>query len=426
MNYNETISFLNSLLDRERIEKVKYPESLDDFRKFLTEVGNPEKGLKTIHIAGTKGKGSTAYILSEILRNEGYKTGLFLSPHLLNIRERIQVDSKPISEKEFAEIITLLQPKISKTTGFRSLFETITAASFIYFKKKNVDIGIYEVGLGGRLDATNVIETPEVIVITSISIDHTHILGNTVAKIAKEKAGVIKKGGNVVSTIQSVNAEKVIKKTAKEKGVRLSILGKDVSFFPIETSIQGTKFLYKDKEYYTGLLGMHQAENAALSILALENTKFRIKKSVVKNTLENIVIPGRFQILEKKPYLVIDGAHNVESAGYLRDTVEKVFNKRVILIYASMKRKDVKGIIKVLKPVIKKIIITRVNTPRAKSEEEIQKIADDLYVPSIIKSSPEDALSYAYSISSKGDIILAAGSLYLAGEILKSKWVNGA
>ncbi len=426
MDYNETILFLNSLLDRERVEKVKYPETLDDFRKFLKRMGNPEKGLKTIHIAGTKGKGSTASIISEILRNAGYKTGLFLSPHLLNIRERIQLNGLPIPEEAFARIITKIKPEIKNNKGFRSLFETITSASFIYFKEKNADIAVYEVGLGGRLDATNVIETPDVAVITSISFDHTHILGNTLRKIAREKAGIIKKGGSVVSTVQDIEAEKVIQKIAREKEAKLSILGKDAPFEPLTTSLQGTKFLYKNQVYHTSLLGIHQAENTALSIFALEHTKFSINKTITKDTLKNITIPGRFQILRKTPYLVIDGAHNVESAKYLADAVEKIFGSKVLLIYASMKRKDVVGILKALRPVIKKIIITHINIPRAKPEEEIQDIAHQLKIPSIIKKNPIDALSYTFKISRKDDIILAAGSLYLAGEILKNanNWGN--
>jgi len=426
MDYNETILFLNSLLDRERVEKAKYPESLGDFRTFLKRVGNPEKGLRTIHIAGTKGKGSTAYIISEILRNEGYKIGLFLSPHLLNIRERIQLNGLPIPEEEFARIITKIKPEIRKNKGFRSLFETITTASFIYFKEKNVDVGVYEVGLGGRLDATNVIETPDAAVITSISFDHTHILGNTLRKIAREKAGIIKKGGNVVSTVQDSGVENVIQKIAREREAKLFILGKDAPFEPLTTSLRGTKFLYRKQEYHTALLGLHQAENAALSILTLEHTKFSIKKTTITNTLKNITIPGRFQILRKNPYLVIDGAHNVESAKYLAGAVEKIFGRKVLLIYASMKRKDVKGILKALKPVIKKMIITHIDTPRAKPEGKIRAIAHKLNIPSEIKEKPRNALSYAISISKKDDIILAAGSLYLAGKILKNtnNWEN--
>ena len=418
MDYNETISFLDSLLDRERQERMKYPESLDDFKAFLEMIGNPHYGLKTIHIAGTKGKGSTAWIISEILRNAGYKTGLFLSPHLLNIRERIQLNGIPIQEEEFAQIITGISPKIKQGMGFRSLFETITAASLVYFKEKNVDIAVYEVGLGGRLDATNVIERPDVAVITSISFDHTHILGNTLKEIAREKAGIIKRGGNVVSTIQEPEAEKEIKRIVEEREARLHILGKDVKFKPISTSIEGTKFLYRGQEYYTSLLGMHQAENAGLSLLALEHIKFSINPAAIKTTLRNIIIPGRFQILKRNPYLVIDGAHNVESAKFLRDTIEKVFHKQVILIYASMKKKDVKGILKTLKLIIKNIIITQIDTPRAMPVNEIRKITSKLNIPSVIKQKPKDALSYALEISKQDDIILAAGSLYLAGEMI--------
>ncbi len=418
MDYNETISFLDSLLDRERQEKVKYPESLNDFKEFLKMMGNPHSGLRTIHIAGTKGKGSTAYMISEILKNAGYKTGLFLSPHLLNIRERIQLNGVPIQEDEFARIITKIKPDIKAGKGFRSLFETITAASFIYFKEKDVNIAVYEVGLGGRLDATNVIDTPEVAVITSISFDHTHILGNTLKEIAREKAGIIKREGNVVSTMQETEAGEEIEKIAGEKGARLFILGRDVPFSPLSTSLNGTRFLYGNQEHYTSLLGVHQAENAALSILALEHTKFGIDKKTIKNTLKNINIPGRFQILRKNPYLVIDGAHNVESAKYLEDTVSRVFNKQVILIYTSMKKKDVMGILKTLKPIAKKIIITSVDTPRVMPAKEIQKIANELNIPSVIKQKPKDALSYALKISKWDDIVLSAGSLYLAGEII--------
>ena len=190
MNYKEALDFINSLYDREKIVKPVYPQSLSGYRRYLKALGSPHKNIKTILVTGTKGKGSTSYLLSKILIQNGYRTGLFISPHLINIRERIRIDNKWIDKKDFADIIGIISKNPLKKGGYRSVFETLTTLAFLYFKMKNIDIAVLEVGLGGRLDATNVAD-PIVSIITDISYDHVHVLGKRLTDIAKEKAGIL-------------------------------------------------------------------------------------------------------------------------------------------------------------------------------------------------------------------------------------------
>lgn len=410
MNYNLALAYLDSLIDREKTAKPKYPDSLDKFQDFLKVIDNPHKNLKGFLIAGTKGKGSTAYLIDEILRARGYSTGCYTSPHLTTYRERIKINGKKISENRFASLIG----ELSTLEGKRSVFETLTAAAFLLFKRKGVDYCIFEVGLGGRLDTTNVVD-PLVSIITPISIDHTDILGETVEKIAGEKAGILREDGINISAPQLPEVRKIL--ADKVNGNIKFIENYEV----ISVSDKGTVFRYNGDKIRLGLIGRHQAMNASVAISACRETGIPIEIKKIKKTLNKTNFPGRFQIVKKKPYIVLDGAHNVDSIRVLKEAILDVFDRPVLLVFSCLYNKDLRGMIREIKPIVKKIYPTSISSPRSikvveiisNSEKEGIEIAD-------VKKNPIEALKKAISDATKDDVILVTGSFYLLGDILQN------
>lgn len=411
MNFGEANKFLNSLIDREKKEKVKYPESLVDFKKTLMEFGNPHKFFPSFIIAGTKGKGSTSFFLARILSSNGYKTGLFLSPHLVDIRERISIDGKMISKNDFADLIGIIKERI-KNGSYRSVFETLTIMAFLYFKENKVDVAVLEVGLGGRLDATNVVE-PVVSVITEISFDHTHILGRTLKSITKEKMGITRNNVPIVVSSQKKIVREYIKEYAKSKTI---FVGTDTELIVKNVSLDGTEFSYCGDNYTIKMIGEHQGGNAATAIEALKQSNFNFSYSNTKEGIKNVIFPGRFQILKKNPLTILDGAHNISSMNMLVKTYKEVVKEKPVLLFTCLKRKPYKEMLCILSDISRYFVLTKIGGERSidknKLIEELKKKKKKYQYFENVK----DAYNYLNNLK---EPYFITGSLYLVGKILE-------
>ncbi len=381
MNYPETIAYLHSLIDYEKMRLERYtPEThnLSRVEQLLAATDNPHTRFPAVHIAGTKGKGSTAALCEACLRAAGYRTGFYISPHLHTFRERIQVDRQEITRDQVVALVEQIRPLIERIPDV-TYFEAITAVGFLYFARSEVDVAVVEVGLGGRLDATNVL-TPEVSVITSLSLEHTYLLGDTLDKIAYEKAGIIKPGIPAVTTRQQAKALQVLERVSRERGVPLTQVGRDWDYEPGPADLDGQAFTIRrntegdselDGEYWIPLLGRHQLENAAGAIAALDVLRqrgFRIPARAVREGLSNVFWPGRMEVLSREPLVVGDGAHNPYSVQVLRQALEEWFpDRRWVLVFGASADKDVTGMLNSLLPISDHVIVTRSDHPRSAS-----------------------------------------------------------
>ncbi len=381
MNYPETIAYLHSLIDYEKMRLERYtPEThnLSRVEQLLAATDNPHTRFPAVHIAGTKGKGSTAALCEACLRAAGYRTGFYISPHLHTFRERIQVDRQEITRDQVVALVEQIRPLIERIPDV-TYFEAITAVGFLYFARSEVDVAVVEVGLGGRLDATNVL-TPEVSVITSLSLEHTYLLGDTLDKIAYEKAGIIKPGIPAVTTRQQAKALQVLERVSRERGVPLTQVGRDWDYEPGPADLDGQAFTIRrntegdselDGEYWIPLLGRHQLENAAGAIAALDVLRqrgFRIPARAVREGLSNVYWPGRMEVLSREPLVVGDGAHNPYSVQVLRQALEEWFpDRRWVLVFGASADKDVTGMLNSLLPISDHVIVTRSDHPRSAS-----------------------------------------------------------
>ena len=387
MDYKKVLNELYSL------DIKKWTLGLDRIESLLKKLGNPEKNLKCIHVAGTNGKGSVCAMISSILIDAGYKVGMYTSPHLKKFNERIRINNKLISDNDIIKYYLM----VKKYVANQSFFEITTAMAFLYFFEKKVDFVVLEVGLGGILDATNVV-MPMVSIITNIGLEHTDFLGNTIKKIAYEKAGIIKKNIPTVTAAEGI-ALATIKKISNERNSKLYTVNK------------------KNTNYRIGLKGEFQKLNAAMAIKAIEifknNYVVKIKKSNVKKGLLNAKWPGRLQFLEKN--ILVDCAHNPYGFKVLAKELGNFNYKKLILIVGFSNDKDIKSISKIIKNKADKTIITKSSNERALEPEIIKKYFNKS--PTIIKNSKR-ALNYAKKIAKKEDLILIAGSIFLVGELM--------
>lgn len=419
MNYEAALEYLHGTL------KFGSIFGLDRITKLLDLMGNPQKKLKFIHIAGTNGKGSTTAFISNILLEAGYRTGMFTSPYIQRFTERIKVNNTEISNNELAEQVLKIKEKIEEmvSDGFEhpTEFEIITAAAMEYFYTQNCDFVVLEVGLGGIVDSTNVIDLPEVSVITTISMDHMDRLGDTLGEIAAQKAGIIKQNGLVVLYPQKQEAEEVIYKVAKEKNAKIH----KVDFSTISEksfSLEGQIFEYKDFENIKiGLLGDHQMRNAAVAIDTCEllcNKGVVITHRNILDGLENTTWPGRLEIINENPLVMIDGAHNLEGGQALNSAMDKYFiQKRKIFIVGFLRDKDFKGIMDMLSSKADTIITVTPNNDRAVPSAELAEFLK-IYSCTVIDGiSIQNGLRIAVGLADKESVICAFGSLYMIGEI---------
>lgn len=438
MTYQEATAYLESFVNYERLNSYDYRNSfkLDRMRALASLLGDPQKGIRSIHIAGTKGKGSTAAITHSILKKAGFKTALYTSPHLISFRERISINDELISEGDLLKILEKIRGAVEKMGEEEkpSFFEIYTAAAYIYFKDKKADFAVYETGLGGRLDATNIVE-PLVCAITPISYDHIQILGSTLSEIAVEKAGIIKEGIICVSAPQEPEALEVIEKVCRMKGSRLILVGKDITFEETDSSDRGETFNVRGLlERYSGLelrlLGSHQVVNAATAIGIAESLSLsgiRIGRASIIEGVKDAFWPGRLEVIGESPLLVIDGAQNKASANALANSVKKVFldkvrYRRLILVFGASKDKDIKGMLEELMPISDSVILTKSRVwERAMEPSAIKGLMGR--EDAALTSNTEDAIRMAVAMAGKDDIILATGSLFVVGEVRGFKHV---
>ncbi len=437
MNYTETIAYLHSLTDYEKTRIERYaPDTLDLLRveRLLAAVGNPHTLFPALHIAGTKGKGSTAALCESSLRAAGIRTGLYTSPHLHTFRERIQVNGQKIAREEVVALVEEVRPLIERTPGITT-FEAITSIGFLHFARSGVDVAIVEVGLGGRLDATNVL-TPDVSVITSLSLDHTYLLGNTLAEIAYEKAGIIKPGIPIVSAPQRAEAIKVLEAVSQEREAPLTEVGRDWDYDPGPADLDGQAFTARritdggsdlDGEYWMPLLGRHQLENGTSAIAALDILRqrgFRIPAEAVHEGLRDIHWPGRLEILSREPLVVVDCAHNPYSAQMLRKALEEWFpDQRWVLIFGASADKDIAGMLQALLPISEYIIVTRSNHPRAASPIELADIVASAGSGAEVNVNVRKSLQRGLAMMDPDNGLLMTGSIFLVADA-RGEWAH--
>lgn len=400
LNYNEILNYIHSL------GNFSLPAGLDRIKVVLEKLGNPQNDFKAIHIAGTNGKGSVSAMLSSVFKIAGYKTGTFISPFIIDFRERIQINGEFISEKDLVRYAERIKEQGVELTEF----EFITAVAFLYFAEQKIDILICETGLGGRLDATNTLDNLACAVITKIGLDHTAILGDSFEKIAQEKCGILRDCPTVTSPYQHNEALNVIKKQAKKLCVpetgKLEILTSDIT---------GNTFIYKGDRYETGLSGGYQIENALIVIDAVKCSGYDIPYNIIYEGLKDARFPARLEIISKSPLVVLDGAHNPDGAEVLEKELQK-FSGKITAIVGMMKDKNVDEVLKsTLKHCRNCIAVTVPDLPRSMKESELCDIADK-YCNCRVAENLQSAIDLAKEIS-EGEPVFVFGSLYLASAI---------
>ncbi len=428
MTYKESIDYIHSL------HRFGRKPELTRMKMLLDKLGNPQKNLKFIHIAGTNGKGSTTTMIGNILDSAGYKTGIYTSPFIRTFRERMCIGSKMISEEELAEITEIVKHYadiLSKEYDSPREFEVVTAIAMLYFCKQNCDIVALEVGLGGRFDATNAIDSPLASVICPIDFDHTSLLGNTYYDIAKEKCGIIKENSLVISAPnQQIDARNVIERTCSEKNSILTI-PQPQQIKIINQTIDYTEFLYHGIKFKTHLLGEHQLQNAITAIDTIlcvgANNKLNVRIRDIQNGIEKTRMAARIEIINKNPLIIIDGSHNVHGVkaldktlkfigSYLAKKMKKAeWEINITAIVGMMKDKDCSQAIDIILPYCKNIIVTAPDIPRALAPIDMKKLAKNYSDNIIVANTSGEAFIQAQK--TKSDIILIFGSLYLASEI---------
>ena len=430
-SYQAALDYVLSFADYERASRSAVVFDLSRIEALLRILGEPHLAAKSVHIAGTKGKGSTSAMIASVLTASGYTTGLYTSPHLHTIRERIQVDGKPIEENEFANLVEKLKPEVEAMNRLGSLgelttFEILTTLAFAYFKEKKVDFRVMETGLGGRLDATNVV-MPEVCAITSISFDHTEILGNTIAKIAAEKAGIIKPGSVVVCAPQSREASTVIEETCYEKGVSLIRVGQEIRWQRKEGSHSGQSFrlegMRDNYDLTIPLLGEHQLDNAAVAVASLEvlaGLGANISPASIAAGLSRVSWPGRLQILQYSPLFVVDSAHNTDSVMKLRKALKQYFQfDDVVLIIGTSQDKDIAGMAAELSSLSHNIIVTRSRNPRAAATSALVAEFSERGLTPQVTENVASAVDLALAKATPRDLVCATGSLFVVAEVIE-------
>jgi len=430
--YNKALDYLYSFVDyslKHISELAKAEFNLDRMFALMEKLGNPQKKYPIIHVAGTKGKGSVSALCASALQAAGYKVGLYTSPHLSDYVERIQVDGEPISHEFMIELVEEIKPAVAKIPKLTT-FEITTALGFLAFAKQGVNAAVIEVGLGGRLDATNIV-TPKVSVITSLSYDHMAVLGDTLAKIAGEKAGIIKLGVPVISSPQKEEAIEVLERVAKLHDSTLTLIDRDVLYTPLESSLDGQTLQLWFERKIPGafvrplayrvtipLLGKHQIENAVTAYAALEACGMEISHEAIQKGFSQVKWRARFEVLRREPPVVIDSAHNRDSALRLRETLDEYFpGKPVILIFCALEDKDISGMLEELKPRVEHVVATRADHPRAPAAEWIAEQVKKAGIPAEAVSPVSSALERALELAGTQKLVLSAGSVAFAGEV---------
>jgi dihydrofolate synthase/folylpolyglutamate synthase len=434
MNYQESVDFIFGHTNYEAVPRLSHIEANYDLRRvyqLLKRLDDPHLKARSLHITGTNGKGSTSAMLASVLTAAGYKTGLYTSPHLITMRERFTVNGQMITEDEVATLITCIKPEIEAVDaaavyGRLTVFEILTVLCFAWFAKQNCTFQVMEVGMGGRFDATNVIQ-PEVCLLTAISLDHTEVLGDTITKITTEKCGIIKPGCVAVSHPQVEEADKVIHETCRENGVKLIKVGRDVTSRNLDFNLLNQTLEVSGRlakyEITIPLIGRHQLDNSAAAVAALEaliEKGFVISNNAITEGLSRVVFPGRLQVVSKAPLTVLDGAHNPGAARKLKEAITQYFKPtKSFLVIGMSADKDMHSVIKELAPVFDQVITTRADNPRSASPDTLAALFVDQGKPVIVTGDIRQGLKQAQRLAGEKDLICVTGSLFVVGEALK-------
>lgn len=416
-------------LTREHLDKFK----LDRMRAIAQKLGDPQDAVRVVHVAGTKGKGSTCAMIASALEGCGYTVGLYTSPHLVDVRERVQINAELVSREDFRDAMDKVAQAAAAVEGKHgeaTFFELITALAFVYFADKAVDIAVVEVGLGGRLDATNIVR-PDVAIVTEISRDHTQILGETLPEIAREKAGIFKPSGAAITMPQAPGVLEAMREVAEKAGARLEVLGKDIDFsYRFESSadlgphhrVCVTSPRSNFEHFASPLAGEHQAYNCGLALAAMDKLRERgleTPEGDVAHGLSCTVIPGRMELAWKHPRILLDGAHNAASLGALVKTVgAHVPYDSMVMIFGCASDKDIPAMLEKIDMGADKVIFTRSSlNPRASEPRDLQRRFHEMSGKmSQVESELKGAINLAAKAVTKGDLIVVTGSFYLVGE----------
>lgn len=439
MTFQESLQYLSRYINYEQKSNIPYGSGTYDlasFSRLLRQIGNPQSVCNAIHIAGTKGKGSTAAILHALLRAARCSVGLFTSPHLIDIRERIRYNGMRIPEQEFAHCIAVLADVLERNgtdlpaRRYRTYFELLTAAAFLYFKRKNPTYSIFEVGMGGRLDCTNVIQ-PVVTAITTLGLDHTRSLGSTLVAIAKEKAGIIKQGIPVVIAPGPAETVVAIKEISRQTGALCHEIARDSSWEILEQSPYGSRIRFNidgcECTSWLSLAGSHQAINATLALRIFkalhDRNEIPWSETTIHQGLQRVRWPGRLQVITRgdstHSWLITDGAHNADAAQVLRSALDEIFpGKALVFIIGISKDKDVENFCRMLLPGSQAVICTRFGNPRALAPDRLADHARNFARNVDAAPDLEQALSRVRNRNDNQVVVCVTGSIYLAGEML--------
>jgi dihydrofolate synthase/folylpolyglutamate synthase len=434
-SYSKALRFVSSLADFERQRIVRYNSQnfdLDRMRSLLKKLGNPHEQFRSVHVAGTKGKGSTCAMVAGMVEAAGYKVGLYTSPHLIDIRERFQINGHMISTADFARLVRTIEPIVARMRPTPTCFDVLTAIAFKWFAEQKVEIAVVETGLGGRLDSTNVLK-PEVSAITSISKDHMAQLGGTVAKIAEEKAGIFKTGVPALTVQQDPEVEAVLKRVAESVGTPLDVTGKSIEFsYRFESSrLQGPHNRIclstpnsKFEHLAVPMIGEHQAINCGLALSIIDRLKTRgiaISDSRAMEGLAKVVVPGRMEMLSTNPRILADCAHNAASVdAMMRAIGQHIPYDSMVVIFGCCADKDVTGMLERITSGADKVIFTKVDNVRSADPNELAARYIEQYGKMAqVAPTLADALAIANRAVTKEDLICITGSFYLVGEAKK-------
>lgn len=415
MNYSEALSYIHSVCWKGSIP------GLSRTRDLLERLGNPEQSLKFIHIAGTNGKGSTAAMLASILEEAGYTVGLYTSPFINRFNERMQVNHVCISDEELAELTAFIRPHADSMADSPTEFELITALAMEFFKRKHCDIVVLEVGMGGALDSTNVIDAPEVAIITAMGYDHTRELGSTMTEIASAKAGIIKPGGDVVIYGQNPEAEAVFEKAAAAQCGTLS--RPDYSqLIPGDFSLEGQSFSYGTwKDLRIPLVGAYQLSNAAVVLTAVDILRQKgwvLSDDAVRQGLAHTRWPARFEVLRRDPVFIVDGGHNPHGVQATADSLRRIFpDRQFVFVTGVLADKDVEHILGLIVPIARRFYTVTPGNPRAMSADVLAQRIQAMGADAVPCPSIPQAVQAAVEFAGPEGVVCALGSLYMSGDI---------
>lgn len=421
MKYEEAMEYI------EECNALGSVPGLESIKRLTGMLDNPQEKLTFIHVAGTNGKGSVSSFIAGGLKTAGYKVGRYISPTIFTYRERFQINDRMISKKELGELMEQVKEACDRIVAeghpHPTSFEIETALSFLYFVKKECDVVVLETGMGGRLDATNIIPSPKLCILTSISMDHMQFLGDTLADIAVEKCGIIKMGTTVISTKQSEEAMEAAAKTCEERNAEL-IVADSSQVTKVKQGLEKQFFIYDGVKYEISLSGTYQIENAVLAVRALKwlskNGFEKVNETKIVKGLQGTVWKGRFSVISKKPYFIVDGAHNVAAAEKLAESIRFYFtNRRIVYIMGMFRDKEYEKVIRITAPLASQVItVAAPGNPRALPALDLAVAVREVNPHVTSADSLEEAVEMSYLFADKDSVIIAFGSLAFLGQLM--------